>query len=110
MTSRTYNTLAALLLLAAPTLAVTVSGYLGQACHGENLYKQVTTDGQCYGFSNIQAAGSLVLTDFAPNQTISFYTDGNCQSSEYACETAATCFGTGGHVLSFNSSTTPVSY
>lgn len=78
MFAKFLTTLVALLPFTSPVLSVAVSGYLGNACNGEELYNVVPEDGVCIDVSEIVKARSVVVTQFGPNESVLFFSDASC--------------------------------
>jgi hypothetical protein len=77
MFSKILN-LVPLLLLLAPVLCAIVSGYLWNACKGEELYDHTTKDGHCISFCGLELADSFVVSGLSAHQEVNFYADSAC--------------------------------
>ncbi|GAB7361362.1 hypothetical protein MBLNU230_g1418t1 [Neophaeotheca triangularis] len=78
--------IAATLLQAAA--AVNVDGYISEGCHGERLYSyDIPFFQNCKDISELQQARSMIMADFTAGQTMTVYSDSNCQDQIYTTST-----------------------
>jgi len=93
MLSKLLPILVVLLPLTIPVQAVTVAGWLGNACNGEELYEfDALAENTCTDVSGIEGAESITATSFNANEIVEFYSDTACTTQVGATQNADVCF------------------